>query len=228
MAVSHELTGLGVEHVVLERDRIGETWRNRWDSFCLVTPNWSVRLPGYPYDGTDPDGFMLRDQVVAYLEQYAASFGSPVQEHVEISSLSVQDGEGFVLTTSGSFKARSLVIAMGAYQRPHRPQAANTLPAGLLQIDIENYGNPGSLPAGHVLIIGSGQSGCQIAEELHRSGREVLLACGRAPWATRRIEDRDRLVALGVGLLGCAVQFASRPRSTALREFAGNGAGRGP
>jgi glycine/D-amino acid oxidase-like deaminating enzyme len=192
LAVSHELTGLGVEHVVFERNRIGETWRNRWDSFCLVTPNWSVRLPGYPYDGTDPDGFMLRDQIVAYLEQYAASFGSPVREHVEIRSLRAQDGDGFVLeTTSGSFKARSLVIATGAYQHSHRPHAANTLPAELLQIDVENYSNPGSLPAGRVLIVGSGQSGCQIAEELHRSGREVLLACGRAPWATRRIEDRD-------------------------------------
>ena len=83
LATSHELTGLGVDHVVLERGRIGETWRNRWDSFCLVTPNWSVRLPDHPYDGTDPDGFMPRDQIVAYLEQYAASFRSPVHEHVK-------------------------------------------------------------------------------------------------------------------------------------------------
>jgi putative flavoprotein involved in K+ transport len=192
LAASHELTRLGVEHVVFERCRIGETWRNRWDSFCLVTPNWSVRLPGRPYDGMDPDGFMPRDQIVAYLEQYAASFGSPVQEHVEISSLSARDGDGFVLeTTSGSYKARSLVLATGAYQRPHRPHGANTLPTSLLQIDVEDYSNPKALPPGRVLIIGSGQSGCQIAEELHGSGREVLLACGRAPWASRRIGDRD-------------------------------------
>jgi putative flavoprotein involved in K+ transport len=84
LAISHELAGLGVDHVVLERGRVGETWRNRWDSFCLVTPNWSVRLPGGRYDGADPDGFMHRDEIVAYLEQYAASFGSPVEEHAEI------------------------------------------------------------------------------------------------------------------------------------------------
>jgi putative flavoprotein involved in K+ transport len=106
LAVSHELTGLGVEHVVLERGRVAETWRNRWDSFCLVTPNWSVRLPGRPYDGSDPDGFMHRDEVIAYLEQYALSFRSPVQEAVEINSLTATDGNSFALeTTSGSYRA---------------------------------------------------------------------------------------------------------------------------
>jgi putative flavoprotein involved in K+ transport len=121
LAISHELTALGVDHVVLERGRIGETWRNRWDSFCLVTPNWSVRLPGRPYDGTDPNGFMPRDEIVAYLERYAASFGSPVREGIEINSLRARDGDGFTLeTTSGSYKAQSLVLATGACQRPHR------------------------------------------------------------------------------------------------------------
>jgi putative flavoprotein involved in K+ transport len=192
LAISHELTGLRVEHVVLERDRIGETWRNRWDSFCLVTPNWSVRLPGYPFDGSDPDGFMPRDEIVAYLQRYAASFGATIQEHIEIGALGARDGDGFVVETStGSYKARSLVLATGAYQRPHRPHGASSLPSGLFQIDVEDYTNPNALPPGRVLIIGSGQSGCQIAEELHGSGREVLLACGRAPWAPRRIGDRD-------------------------------------
>jgi putative flavoprotein involved in K+ transport len=106
--------------------------------------------------------------------------------------LRARDGDGFVLeTTSGSCKAQSLVLATGAYQRPHRPHGANTLPRGLLQIDVEDYCNPEMLPPGRVLIIGSGQSGCQIAEELRGSGREVVLACGRAPWAPRRIGDRD-------------------------------------
>jgi len=192
LAISHELTGLGVDHVVLERGRIGETWRNRWGSFCLVTPNWSVRLPGRPYDGADPDGFMPRDEIVAYLERYASSFGSPVREGVEINSLRARDGDGFALeTTSGSYQAHSLVLATGAYQRPHRPHRWNTFAGGLLLIDAEDYSNPEALPPGRVLIIGSGQSGCQIAEELHRSGREILLACGRAPWAPRRIGDRD-------------------------------------
>jgi putative flavoprotein involved in K+ transport len=192
LAVSHELSGLGVDHVLLERGQIGESWRNRWDSFCLVTPNWSVRLPGFPYDGRDPDGFMPRDEIVEYLQRYAGSFGSPVQEHVQINSLAARDGEGFgVETTSRSYKARSLVLATGAYQRPHRPRQADGLPTNLLRIDVEDYSNPQALPSGRVLIIGSGQSGCQIAEELHASGREVVLACGRAPWAPRRIGDRD-------------------------------------
>ena len=192
LAVSHELSGLGVDHVLLERGQIGEFWRNRWDSFCLVTPNWSVRLPGFPYDGRDPDGFMPRDEIVEYLQRYAGSFGSPVQEHVQINSLAARDGEGFgVETISRSYKARSLVLATGAYQRPHRPRQADGLPTNLLRIDVEDYSNPQALPSGRVLIIGSGQSGCQIAEELHASGREVVLACGRAPWAPRRIGDRD-------------------------------------
>ena len=202
LATSHELTGLGVDHVVLERGRIGETWRNRWDSFCLVTPNWSVRLPDHPYDGTDPDGFMPRDQIVAYLEQYAASFRSPVHEHVKINSLSAGDNHGFVVETiSGSYKARSLVLATGTYQRPHRPSGANTLPTNLFRIDVEDYSTPNALPPGRVLIIGSGQSGCQIAEEVHRSGREVLLACGRAPWGPPKDwRSGHCLVACRVGL----------------------------
>jgi putative flavoprotein involved in K+ transport len=114
----------------LKRSRIGETWRNRWDSFCLVTPNWSVCLPDHPYDGTDPDGFMPREQIAAYLEEYAASFGSPVQERVEINSLSAGDNRGFVVeTVSGSYKARSLLLATGAYQRPHRPRGARVPPS---------------------------------------------------------------------------------------------------
>src|SRR5918911_3631775 len=85
LAVSRELTQRGVDHVVLERARVAQTWRDRWDSFCLVTPNWSVRLPGLGYDGADPDGFMPRDEIVAYLERYAAEVGAPVREGVEVT-----------------------------------------------------------------------------------------------------------------------------------------------
>jgi cation diffusion facilitator CzcD-associated flavoprotein CzcO len=87
LAASHELTQLGIEHVVLEKARIGQTWRDRWESFCLVTPNWSVQLPGHPYDGADPDGYMPRDEIVAYLERYAGGFGAPVREGVDVRSL---------------------------------------------------------------------------------------------------------------------------------------------
>jgi cation diffusion facilitator CzcD-associated flavoprotein CzcO len=192
LAVSHELTQAGVEHLVLERGRVGQTWRGRWDSFCLVTPNWSVQLPGYHYQGAEPDGFMPKDEIVAYLDGYAASFGAPLREGVEVVSLASAPGGGFVLETSaGDLQAGSVVLATGAYQRPHRPPGAETLPADLPQLDVDDYRSPEALPPGKVLVVGSGQSGAQIAEELHQAGREVVLACGRAPWLPRRLGGRD-------------------------------------
>jgi putative flavoprotein involved in K+ transport len=192
LSVSHELTQAGVDHVVLERDRVGQTWRGRWDSFCLVTPNWSVQLPGYHYDGDDRDGFMPRDEIVGYLERYAAAAGAPVREGVEATSLRRLPDGGFLLGTSaGDIEARTVVLSTGAYQRSHRPAAAAGLPPELLQIDVRDYRNPGELPAGRVLVVGSGQSGCQIAEELHQAGRDVILACGRAGWLPRRISGHD-------------------------------------
>ena len=192
LATSHELTNAGLEHVVLEQGRVGETWRTRWDSFCLVTPNWTVRLPGHPYDRDDPDGFMPRDEIVAYLERYAAGFSAPVREGVKVTSLTPAHAGGFLLRTlNGEIHARSVVVSTGAYQRPHRPPPAASLPADLLQIDIQEYQSPAELPTGSVLIVGSGQSGCQIAEELHEAGREVFLACGRAPWLPRRFGGHD-------------------------------------
>ena len=192
LAVSHELTHAGVDHVVLERDRVGQSWRGRWDSFCLVTPNWFVQLPGHPYDRGDPDGFMPRDEIVQYLERYAAGFEASVREGIEVTSLRPGGDGGFLLETSaGEIVASTVVLSTGAYQRPHRPAGAATLPEDLLQIDVEDYRNPAELPAGPVLVVGSGQSGCQITEELHRAGREVFLACGRASWFPRRLGGRD-------------------------------------
>jgi len=192
LAVSHELTEAGVPHVVLERGRVGQTWRDRWDSFCLVTPNWSVQLPGHHYDGDDPDGFMPRDQIVAYLERYAASFYAPVREGVEVTALRAgSNGQLGLDTSDGSIEARNVVLSTGAYQRPNRPRAAESLPGDLLQIDVESYRNPGDLPDGAVLVVGSGQSGCQISEELHQAGRDVFLACGRAGWGPRRFNGHD-------------------------------------
>lgn len=192
LAVSRELTRAGVAHLVLERGRVGEAWRGRWDSFCLVTPNWSVQLPDRPYDGPEPDGFMPREEIVAYLVGYAEGCQAPVHEGIAVSSLTASAEGGFVLETSaGSLAARSVVVCTGAYQRPHRPAAAAALPTRLLQIDADQYRNPGELPAGAVLVVGSGQSGCQIAEELCEAGRDVFLACGRAGWAPRRIGEHD-------------------------------------
>jgi glycine/D-amino acid oxidase-like deaminating enzyme len=194
LATSRRLTKAGLKHVVLERGRVGETWRNRWDSFCLVTPNWSVQLPDGHYAGPEPDGFMPRDEFVAYLERYAAESAAPIREHVAVTSVESLPGGGFVLRTpAGDIHANAVVVATGAYQRPHRPAAAATLPTELAQIDVDDYRNEQALPSGKVLIIGSGQSGCQIAEDLSEAGRDVVVACGRTPWAPRRFGGRDLL-----------------------------------
>jgi putative flavoprotein involved in K+ transport len=192
LSVSHELSAAGIPHVVLERGQVGQTWRGRWDSFCLVTPNWSVQLPGHPYDGDDPDGFMPRDEIVGYLEGYAAGFDAPVREGVEVTALRAgRDGRLLLDTSDGEIEARNVILSTGAYQRPNRPAGAASLPPELFQIDVEEYRNPDELPAGAVLVVGSGQSGCQISEELHVAGRDVFLACGRAGWAPRRISGQD-------------------------------------
>jgi putative flavoprotein involved in K+ transport len=192
LAVSYELTARGVEHVVLERARVGQTWRGLWDSFCLVTPNWTMSLPGAAYTGDDPEGFVARDEVVRYLQRYASNFGAPVREGVGVDSLVSGPDGGFLLRTSaGDLTSTSVVVCTGAYQRPHRPEVSSELPHDVLSIGAEAYRNPAALPPGKVLVVGSGQTGCQIAEELHESGREVFLACGRAPWLPRRINGRD-------------------------------------
>jgi putative flavoprotein involved in K+ transport len=193
LATSHELTKRGVDHVVFERRRVADSWRRRWDSFCLVTPNWSINLPGGRYDGDDPDGYLDRDELVAFFERYAASFDAPIREGIEVTSLR-RDADGFALRTShGDLLATDVVVATGAYQRPHRPPGAASLPTDLLAIDVDDYRNPEQLPPGRVLVVGSGQSGCQVAEELHETGRDVFLSCGRAPWIPRRIGDRDAI-----------------------------------
>jgi len=201
LSLSHELRRGGVDHVILERGRVGETWRGRWNSFCLVIPNWTVQLPGYWYAG-DPNGFMPRDDIVAHLAGYAQSFQAPVREGITVTALEPhapdsagRDGRGgFLLrTSSGEMRARQVVLASGAYQKPHRPAAAARLPESLHVIDAEQYTHPGVLPAGPVLVVGSGQTGCQLSEELCEAGRETYLACGRAPWAPRRLDGRDIL-----------------------------------
>lgn len=192
LSLSHELTVRGVDHLVLERGLVGQTWRDRWDSFCLVTPNWTVQLPGGEYRGPEPDGFMPRAEIVGHLEAYAASFMAPVHEQVEVRTIESREGGAFIVGTSvGDILANRVVLATGAYQRPHRPVAAGGLPADLVQVDVSGYRNPGALPPGDVLVVGSGQSGCQIAEELLESGRRVVLSCGRNPWAPRRLDGRD-------------------------------------
>jgi putative flavoprotein involved in K+ transport len=159
-----------------------------------VIPNWTVQLPGGRYRGDDPDGFMPKNEIVSHLVGYAEGFKAPVHEGVRVSKLEAADQGAFLLQTSaGEFRAREVVLASGGYQKPHRPPAAAELPASVHAIDAEDYINPAGLPPGKVLIVGSGQTGCQLAEEIFESGRDVALACGRAPWIPRRLDGRDSI-----------------------------------
>jgi putative flavoprotein involved in K+ transport len=190
LAVSYELNTAGIEHVVLERGLVGQSWRDRWDSFCLVTPNATIELPGGRYRGDDPNGFLRKDELVSHFEGWASSFDAPVREGVAVTSLDLVDRHGFRLRTSeGTFDTRSVVVCTGAYQRPFR--SAGVPPGDLVELDARDYVDERALPPGKVLVVGSGQTGCQIAEELHGAGREVVLSCGRAPWAPRRPGGRD-------------------------------------
>jgi len=193
LAMSHHLTALGRDHVVLERGGVGDGWRSRWDSFCLVTPNWSVHLPGFDYDGTDPDGFMSRDEVVSHVEQYADRVKPPIRLGTNVTALRKKaTGDAYLLdTTDGALEARNVVVATGPFQKPKIPVVAAELPVGIQQIHSDEYLNPRQLPPGAVLVVGTGQSGAQIAEELYQSGRRVFLSVGRCGRGPRRYRGRD-------------------------------------
>ena len=195
LAMSHCLEQRNIEHVVLEKHRVGHEWRERrWDSFCLVTPNWQCDLPGFPYPGPDPHGFMKRDEIVRYLEAYARSFAPPLREGVAVTKLRVNHGPGggYQLETSaGDCHAQHVVVATGGYHIPAIPRLGERMPGRLAQLHSAHYKNPRSLPPGEVLIIGTGQSGCQIAEDLHLAGRRVHLCVGGAPRTARRYRGKD-------------------------------------
>lgn len=195
LATSYYLTQHGREHVVLERaGQAANAWRNgRWDSFTLVSPNWALRMPGAEYDGPRPDAFMPRDEVVAYFERYVERFRLPVQYDTRVLSVEALDGPGYCVRTPGrTIQANNVVIATGWEQQPKIPPFAAELPAAVTQLHSSHYRNPESLPPGGVLVVGSAQSGCQIAEELYRRGRQVYLATGgSAGRAPRRYRGRD-------------------------------------
>jgi putative flavoprotein involved in K+ transport len=194
LALSYYLTQQGRTHLVLEQGRVGESWRSqRWDSFTLITPTWMNKLPGFPYQGGDPDGFMPRENIVAYLDQYAASFNAPLHCGIRVTAVRQQPGgDGYLVEAEEmTFEARNVVLATGAYPKPKIPTASADLRVDICQMHTSEYRNPQTLPSGAVLVVGTGQSGCQIAEELHQSGRQVYLStssCGRVP---RRYRGRD-------------------------------------
>ncbi|TLN18072.1 FAD-dependent oxidoreductase, partial [bacterium] len=193
LALSYCLSRENREHVILEkRDRPGSAWTaQRWDSFTLVTPNWFFCLPGAEYDGDDPHGFMGRDEIERRFREYALRYNMPLRYGVEVTGVEPQDG-GYQVTASGrSYRARNVVIASGLFQRAKIPAWAGELPPEIFQLGACDYRNPRQLPPGAVLVVGSGQSGSQIAEELNDAGRKVYLSLGSAGRVPRRYRGRD-------------------------------------
>jgi putative flavoprotein involved in K+ transport len=191
LSVSCCLRQRGIPHLILEQERIGASWRRRWDSFTLVTPNAMVTLPGFAYGG-DPVGFMQRDDVVGYLDAYAASFAAPIRRGVRVHALTPRDGSGWTVHTSAhTFECTNVVVATGTYQRPRVPACASAISGDVMQLHSSDFRNAQELPQGAVLVVGSGQSGAQIADDLHEAGRRVFLSVSRAGRAPRTYRGRD-------------------------------------
>lgn len=195
LSLSHCLQQRGIDHLLIEKRTLVHSWRTqRWDSFCLVTPNWQCQLPGWPYRGDDPHGFMVKEQINDWLAGFVEMVQAPAIEGVTVEKVS-RIGEaqaGFqVETSAGRFTADQVVIASGGYHKPVVPRMAERLPAGMVQYHSAQYRNPQQLPEGAVLVVGCGQSGAQIAEDLHLAGRRVYLATGNAPRCARFYRGKD-------------------------------------
>lgn len=199
LGTSYFLQCDGRKHVVFERSRIGETWRSqRWDSFQLNTPNFYSTLPGLPYEGAEPDGFWRHEELVSYLERYVAHFGLPVRTGVTVRSIGQDKANGhFIVRTDAAGAApvscRSVVIASGIQQAPKFPEFSLKVPGTVTQIHTASYRNAAALPPGAVVVVGSAQSGVQIAEDLAACGREVYLCTSRVGRSPRRYRGRDSM-----------------------------------
>jgi putative flavoprotein involved in K+ transport len=194
LTMSYFLSEAKREHVILERGQVGERWRSeRWDSFCFQFPNWTIELPGYKYQCDDPEAFAPGREVVRFIEDYAAYIKAPTRCGVEVASLErAEDSCRYLLTTNnGAIEAANVVIATGPYQLPVIPAMSAHVPNNILQVHSNAYRNPAQLPPGAVLVVGSGASGCQIADDLNQSGREVYLSVGRHSRMPRRYRGQD-------------------------------------
>ncbi|MEO0457446.1 MAG: MSMEG_0569 family flavin-dependent oxidoreductase [Cyanobacteria bacterium P01_A01_bin.114] len=194
LSISYCLQQRGIDNIIFEKNQIAHAWRSkRWDSFCLVTPNWQCTLPGYTYPGEDPEGFMQRDEIVQYVENYAKSFQPRLEEGVSVLKVSQNKSKRVfeVETSMGIYTADQVVIATGGYHQPKIPRMAERLPERILQLHSSDYRNPTSLPDRAILVVGTGQSGCQIAEDLHLAGKQVHLCVGSAPRSPRQYRGRD-------------------------------------
>ena len=214
LALSHCLGQAGIGHAVLERGRIGERWHSQsWRSLRLLTPNWLNALPGSPYKGGDPDGFMTKGAFVESLERYARQWDAPVETGVEVISAR-RTGDGFALRTSaGDWTARAVVVATGHCDRPVIPFSAEAR-GGLSSIHASQYRSPGELPGGGVLVVGASSSGVQIADELARAGRRVVLSVGKHTRLPRTWRGKDIFFWLcEMGLMAQRQEDLSDPES---------------
>lgn len=192
LAMSQYLRTRSVDHVVLERGEVANSWRTeRWDSLRLLTPNWLSRLPGHPYRGDDPDGYMTMPEIVDFVATYAKEIEAPVQPDTEVTSVEAAD-EGFrIRTTNGEWGADTLVLASGPYNRSDVPAFAAAVPPTVTCLAAADYRNPGQLDHGGVLVVGAASTGVQLADEIQRSGRPVTLAVGGHVRMPRMYRGRD-------------------------------------
>jgi putative flavoprotein involved in K+ transport len=194
LAMSRCLATRSVDHVVLERGEVANSWRTqRWDSLRLLTPNWMTRLPGYAYRGADPDGYLGARQLTALLEDYASVSAAPIVTGATVTSVRAAGGGFVVRTDRGDWRARTVMLACGAATMPAVPALAWRVPPGITSVTPAGYRNPGELPPGGVLVVGASASGVQLADELHRSGRPVTLAVGEHVRMPRTYRGRDIL-----------------------------------
>ena len=192
--MSHCLSERSIDHVVLERSEVANTWKTeRWDSLRLLTPNWQSRLPGYRYRGADPDGFMTVPEVVDFIEGYAAFADPPIETRTTVLSVNTDPGGYRVHTDRGDWQCRSVAIASGACNLPAVPAASEALPSGIAQLNAMEYRNPAQLDDGGVLVVGASATGIQLAREIHLSGRPVTVAVGEHVRMPRRYRGRDIL-----------------------------------
>ncbi|HBN5966327.1 TPA: MSMEG_0569 family flavin-dependent oxidoreductase [Acinetobacter baumannii] len=194
LCISHYLQKAGIDHVVLEKEsELTHAWRQkRWDNFTLVTPNWQCLLPDHPYKGNDPDGFMKKNEIVEYLDSFIEKLNPPALLNVQVTHVAKVAPQQFEIETNlGKTTAKQLVVAAGGYHTPIYPKLSETLPENVLVIHSEQYFNVEQLPEGNVLVVGSGQSGAQIAEDIHLAGKKVYLSTGDAPRCARFYRGKD-------------------------------------
>ena len=193
LALSYYLSKQGHEHIVFEKGfQPAEAWRNhRWDSFTLVTPNWMIQLPGIEYHGNAPDAYLPKDEIIQLFEEYITRYQQPVQYNTVVTAVDKLDKYYQITTNQGLYQCVNVVIATGTYQEPKIPDYSEDISSSIKQIHTSQYHNPDSVPSGGVLVVGTGQSGLQIAEELYQSGRKVLQSVSNVIRLPRRYRGKD-------------------------------------